>query len=88
MENKIRVSADKYPGALRLAELGKDELHLRRGEGAAAQVTEMCESRIDGDPLTELVPGCLRAELGEVLKGELRAPERSDRFFHNVLVFV
>jgi hypothetical protein len=34
------------------------------------------------------VPGCLRAELGEVLKGELRAPKRSDVLFHIVLVFV
>jgi hypothetical protein len=75
-------------GALRLAELGKDEFDFRWGERAAAQVTEMRESRIDGDPLTELVPGCLRAELGKVLKGELRAPERSDVLFHIVLVFV
>ena len=76
------------PGALRLAELGINQLDLRWGEGAAAQVAEMRESRIDGDPLAELVPGCLRAKLGEVLKGELRAPERSDCFFHIVLVFV
>ncbi len=76
------------PGALRLAELGKDEFNFRWGERAAAQVAEMRESRIDGDPLAELVPGSLRAELGKVLKGELRAPERSNRFFHIVLVFV
>ena len=88
IDNKIRVSDDKYPGALRLAELGKDEFDFRWGERAAAQVTEMRESRIDGDPLTELMPGCLRAELGEVLKGELRAPKRSDVLFHIVLVFV
>ena len=41
IDNKIRVSDDKYPGALRLAELGKDEFDFRWGERAAAQVTEM-----------------------------------------------
>ena len=34
-------------GALRLAELGKDEFNFRRGERAAAQVAEMRESRIE-----------------------------------------
>ena len=60
---------------LRLAELRKNELYLRGREGAAAQRTEMREGRIDGDPLAELVPGCLWAEPWEVKLGELRAPE-------------
>ena len=61
------------------SQLTEDQLHLSRRERAAAEVTEMWECRIDGDPLAELVPGCLRAKLEKVLKGELRAPEWSGR---------
>jgi len=60
---------------LRLAELRIDELYLSGREGAAAQLTEMWENRIDGDPLTKLVPGCFRAKLREILLGEFCTPE-------------
>ena len=46
------------------------------------------EHRIESDPLTEFVPSCLGAKLGKVLKGELRAPECSDHFFHDKLVII
>ena len=48
----------------------------------------MRERRIDGDPLAELVPGCLWAELGEVHLGELRAPESFRNLVHIVIVLI
>ena len=52
IDNKIRVSDDKYPGALRLAELGKDELDLRRPKRAAAQVAETTTSCMGFGPIS------------------------------------
>ena len=62
---------------LRLAEGVEDELDFGGGEAAAAQVAQVAKRGVEGDPLAELVPGCLGAELGEVGLGELRAPEGS-----------
>ena len=70
----------------RLADLAENELYLRGREGAAAQLTEMWERRVDGDPLAELVPGCLWAKLGKVLLGELRTPEGFNFIDHWTLI--
>ena len=52
VENKIRVFDHKYTGALRLAELGKDELDLRRPKRAAAQVAETTTSCMGFGPIS------------------------------------
>ena len=47
----------------------------------------MWKGRIDGDPLAEFVPGCLRAKPGEVKLGELRTPESFWIVVHFDLIF-
>ena len=62
---------------LRLAKLTVDEAYLGRGEGATAQLAQVAERRVDGDPLAELVPRSLGTEAGKVHLGEFRAPKCS-----------
>ena len=63
---------------LRLAKLAVDEASLGRGGGATAQLAQVTERRVDGDPLAELVPRSLGTEAGEVHLGEFRAPKCRD----------
>ena len=73
-------------GRTELAKLAVDEAYLGRGECATAQLAQVAERGVDGDPLAELVPGCLGTEAGEVHLGELRTPKCSGfdvlRFVH------
>ena len=66
---------------LRLAKLAVDEAYLGRREGATAQLAQVVERGVDGDPLAELLPGCLGTEVGEVHLGEFRAPKCRDFSF-------
>ena len=70
---------------LRLAKLAVDEAYLGRREGATAQLAQVTERGVDGDPLAELVPRSLGTEAGEVHLGEFRAPKCRDFRF---LLFV
>ena len=77
---------------LRLAQLAVDEAYLGGCEGATAQLAQVAEHRVNGNPLTELVPGSFGTKAGEVHLGEFRAPKCHDFdflwFIHIVLFFV
>ena len=63
---------------LRLAKLAVDEAYLGRREGATAQLAQVAERGVDGDPLAELVPGCFRIHLGEVVCCKFGSSIRTD----------
>ena len=79
--NKILRISEKWL-FLRLSQLCVDELYLCWRERATRDWSQTTEAGIKDKPLPELAPCWHGRDLGEVLLGELAAPESSDRFFH------
>ena len=79
--NKILRISEKWL-FLRLSQLVVDKLYLCWRERAARDWCQTTETGIKDKPLPELAPCGHGRDLGEVLLGELAAPESSDRFFH------
>ena len=62
----------------RLAELREDERHLCRCERTGAFGVKVRQSRIQSEPGSELMPGCLGVHLGKIECRKFCASVRSD----------
>ena len=79
--NKILRISEKWL-ILRLSQLSVDKLYLCWRERATRDWSQTTEAGVKDKPLPKLAPCWHGRDLGEVLLGELAAPESSDRFFH------